>query len=76
LNASDYAIKDLNLIILNVFCNKKITNINHMNKLINLDASGFCYAISDIGIKSLNKIRKLNVKNNKKVTNINHMNLE
>jgi hypothetical protein len=57
---------------LNASNNKNITNVNHMSKLIELDASGKC-GINDYGIEKLNLV-KLNANNNLKITNVNHMN--
>jgi hypothetical protein len=52
---------------LNANNNKKITNVNHMEKLIELDASGKYSGINDNGIKNITSLIKLNVKNNKKI---------
>jgi hypothetical protein len=46
-------IKNLNLKILNASYNNKITNINHMQNLTQLCASGNC-GLSDETIKKLN----------------------
>jgi len=56
---------------LNASNNKNITNINHMTKLKELDASGGC-GIDDKGISNLN-LEKLDICNNHKITNVNHM---
>jgi hypothetical protein len=52
--------------------NLKITNVNYMHKLIELDASGHYCGIDDLGIKNIN-LKKLKAYYNKKITNINHM---
>ena len=57
---------------LNSHNNLKITNINYMTQLVELDASGGYCGITDQGISQLNLI-KLNVSYNQKITNINHM---
>jgi hypothetical protein len=57
---SDEGINKLNEIkILNTSYNSKITNINHMKKLIKLYASGENCGISDKAIKNLKKFQIL-----------------
>jgi hypothetical protein len=56
---------------LNASNNKKITNIDHMNNLIELDAGWDC-GITNKGLQKINLII-LNANNNNKITNVNHM---
>jgi hypothetical protein len=58
---------------LNASTNSKITNVNHMDKLIELNASGYRCGINNKGIQKVNLI-KLNASDNPKITNVNHMN--
>ena len=70
---NDNGIKDLeNLIILNASYNTKITCVNHLQKLKNLDASGIC-GIDDNGISKLLKLKSLNFHRNGKITNLNNI---
>jgi len=68
LHASEYCgiddngIQNINLEILDVYNNPKITNVNHMTRLKQLYASGEC-GIDDNGIKNLN-LEFLNAYNN------------
>ena len=57
---------------LTAYNNQKITDINHMNKLVKLDASGNS-GLDDQGISQLNLI-ELNACDNPKITDLNHMN--
>jgi hypothetical protein len=52
--------------------NPNITNVNHLKKLITLDASGITCGINNLGIKDLN-LKKLDISNNTNIYNINHM---
>ena len=56
---------------LNAHDNKKITSVNHMSKLIKLNAGCQC-GIGDDGIKDIN-LEILNAYNNVKITSLNHM---
>jgi hypothetical protein len=58
--------------ILNAKGNNKITNVNHMIKLEELNASGYC-GIDQNGIHQLTNLRILVASNNRKITNVNHM---
>lgn len=63
------------IISLSAFSNYKITNLNHMNRLKELNASYDC-GISDNSIKDIN-LFVLDADQNPKITNVNHMtNLE
>jgi hypothetical protein len=68
---NDEGIKNLNLEKLNARNNSKITNINHMTKLKELDAGRNC-GTDDGEIKNLN-LEKLYAQLNSKIRNINHM---
>jgi flagellin-specific chaperone FliS len=65
-------IKNLNLLKLYAYYNPKIYNVNHMENIIELDASYNC-GISDEGIKNLKNLQKLCATDNFKIKNINHM---
>ena len=65
------SIKNLNLEKLDATHNKKITNVNHMTNLKDLDASGNC-GIDNDGIKNINP-EKLNIEYNGKITDVKHM---
>jgi hypothetical protein len=70
---TDKGIKNLNNVTkLNAYNNTKITNINHMNKLIELNASARICRIGNSGIKNLN-LEKLDAHDNPLITNVNHM---
>jgi uncharacterized protein YutD len=56
---------------LNAYNNPNITNVNYMEKLIELNASSNC-GITNEGIKNI-KLTKLKAYNNTQITNINHM---
>src|SRR5439155_22599640 len=68
---SDQGIVNINLQELNAGYNSEITNVNHMSKLIILDASGKC-GIDDRGIINVN-LQELHAQDNPKITNVNHM---
>lgn len=62
---------------LNVSNNLQVTNINHLEYLEELNASGMNCGVSDYMMRFLDNIKILNVSNNPKVTHIWHMkNLE
>ncbi len=62
----------LNITDLNICNNKKITNVNHLKFLINLNISWEC-GVDQKGILQLKFIKKLNACDNNKITNINHL---
>jgi hypothetical protein len=57
---------------LNAYDNMKISNVNYMEKLIELNAGGVHSRINDRSIKKVN-LKKLYAFNNRHITNINHM---
>ena len=65
----DNGIKHLNLIELNAYNNRKITDVNHLTKLQTLDASYRC-GIDDKGIKDLNLVELITTCNYKITTKI------
>jgi hypothetical protein len=64
---NDDGIKNLNLEILEADSNPKITNVNHMRNLSELDASNNS-GIDDFGIKKIN-LKKLKAYNNANISN-------
>ena len=70
---NDYGIKDLeNLIILKASDNRKITCVNHLQKLEKLDASFSC-GIDENGINKLLKLKSLYFYRNEKIINLNNI---
>jgi hypothetical protein len=57
---------------LNASNNINITNVNHMNKLIKLNASGYC-GVNNKGIENIKLIQYLIIRGNINISNINHM---
>ena len=71
----DDIIKKIDVEVLNVSNNPKVTDVNHMKKLKTLHAFGYC-GIDNDGIKNIN-LKILVADYNLKITSINHMtNLE
>lgn len=71
---SDSSIKDcIHLTKLYTSYNPKITNVNYLQYLIELDASGNC-GISDNGIKDCINLKVLYANYNSKITTVNHFN--
>ena len=62
-----------NIKILNINNNHKITNINFLVDLQELDACGSECGIDDKGMEQCKKIKKLNVHLNDKISDVEHL---
>jgi len=64
-----------NITKLNIGNNPKISNVNHLINLINLNADGFIWkcGLDQNGISELKNITELNVSGNSKISNVNHL---
>ena len=67
-------IKDLKLVKnLNASENNKIKDVNHLEKIEELDISSKICGVNQKGITELKLIKKLNASNNNKIKDVNHL---
>ncbi len=63
----------LNITTLNVQECELITNVNHLQLLVNLNISGNLCGVNQEGISQLLFVKKLNASYNQKITDVNHL---